>query len=130
MDTLSPILGAVTGIKPAHWPEILSFSLKVFLFTLPFLAIGFLVERDIVRTPVLSRAVKSVLVFVFFLPVFLFGLLNYLAPGLKDAFWEKYPLLESLWIMEGKWPPLILAGLAFFYLLLYFMETVRGDLTG
>jgi hypothetical protein len=88
-----------------------------------------LVEKDVIRVPVLNRVVKSLVVFLFFLPVFLFGVLNYLAPGMPDAFWEKYPLLEGFWIMEGTWPPVILSGLVFLYLLLYVVETMRGDLS-
>jgi hypothetical protein len=48
---------------------------------------------------------------------------------MPDAFWEKYPLLEGFWIMEGTWPPVILSGLVFLYLLLYVAETMRGDLS-
>jgi len=129
MDFLSPIVGTVTGIEMAQWKDILIFALKVFIFTVPFVVVGVLVEKDVIRVPVLNRAVKSLIVFLFFFPVFLFGVLNYLAPGMPDAFWEKYPLLEGFWIMEGAWPPVILSGLVFLYLLLYVAETMRGDLT-
>ncbi len=47
---------------------------------------------------------------------------------MPDAFWEKYPLLEGLWIMEGAWPPVILLAVALLYFLLYVAETLRGDL--
>lgn len=129
MDFLSPIVGTVTGIEMAQWKDISIFALKVFVFTVPFVVFGLLVEKDVIRVPVLNRAVKSFVVFLFFLPVFLLAVLNYLAPGLPDAFWESYPFLEELWIMEGIWPPVILSGLAFLYLLIYVMETARGDLT-
>jgi hypothetical protein len=129
MDFLSPIVGTVTGIEMAQWKDILIFALKVFIFSVPFVVIGVLVEKDVIRVPVLNRVVKSLVVFLFFLPVFLFGVLNYLAPGMPDAFWEKYPLLEGFWIMEGTWPPVILSGLVFLYLLLYVVETMRGDLS-
>ncbi len=129
MDFLSPIVGTVTGIEMAQWKDILIFALKVFIFTVPFIVVGVLVEKDVIRVPVLNRAVKSLVVFLFILPVFLFGVLNYLAPGMPDAFWEKYPLLEGFWIMEGTWPPVILSGLVVLYLLLYVAETMRGDLS-
>ena len=129
MDFLSPIVGTVTGIEMAQWKDIIIFALKVFIFTIPFVVVGLLVEKDVIRVPVMNRVVKSLVVTLFFLPVFLFGVLNYLAPGMPDAFWEKYPLLEGVWIMEGTWPPLIMSGLALLYLLLYVAETVRGDLT-
>jgi len=129
MDFLSPIVGTVTGIEMAQWKDIIIFALKVFIFTIPFVVVGLLVEKDVIRVPVMNRVVKSLVVTLFFLPVFLFGVLNYLAPGMPDAFWEKYPLLEGAWIMEGTWPPLIMSGLALLYLLLYVAETVRGDLT-
>jgi len=129
MDFLSPIVGTVTGIEMAQWKDILIFALKVFIFSVPFVVVGVLVEKDVIQVPVLNRVVKSLVVFLFFLPVFLFGVLNYLAPGMPDAFWEKYPLLEGFWIMEGTWPPVILSGLVFLYLLLYVAETMRGDLS-
>ncbi len=129
MDFLSPIVGTVTGIELAQWKDILIFTLKVFIFAVPFVVVGLLVEKDIIRVPILSRVIKSLIVFIFFLPVFLFGILNYLAPGMPDAFWEKYPLLEGLWIMEGTWPPVILSGLVLLYLLLYVLETAQGDLS-
>jgi hypothetical protein len=129
MDFLSPIVGTVTGIEMAQWKDILIFALKVFIFSVPFVVVGVLVEKDVIQVPVLNRAVKSLVVFLFFLPVFLFGVFNYLAPGIPDAFWEKYPLLEGFWIMEGTWPPVILSGLVFLYLLLYVAETMRGDLS-
>ncbi len=129
MDFLSPIVGTVTGIELAQWKDILIFTLKVFIFAVPFVVVGLLVEKDIIRVPILSRVIKSLIVFIFFLPVFLFGILNYLAPGMPDAFWGKYPLLEGLWIMEGTWPPVILSGLVLLYLLLYVLETAQGNLS-
>ena len=128
MDFVSPIIGTVTGIEMAQWKDILIFTLKVFLFSIPFVVVGLLVEKDVLRVPVINRVVKSIIVFVFFLPVFLFGILNYLAPGMPDNFWERYPLLEGLWIMEGTWPPVILSLVALLYLLLYVVETMRGEL--
>jgi hypothetical protein len=129
MDVLSPIVGTVTGIEVAMWKDIFIFFLKVFIFTVPFVVIGLLLEKDVIRVPVLNRFIKSLIVFLFILPVLLFGVLNYLAPGMPDAFWEKYPLLEGFWIMEGTWPPIILCGLVFLYLLQYVVESVRGDLS-
>lgn len=129
MDFVSPIVGAVTGIEMAQWKDILIFALKVIVFTIPFVVIGLLVERDVVRVPSFSRLIKSFTVFAFFLPVFSFGILNYVAPGIPDAFWERHPLLEGFWIMEGKVAPLVLSSLAFLYLVLYVVETWRGDLS-
>ena len=129
MDFLSPIVGTVTGVELAQWKDILIFALKVFVFTVPFVAFGLLVEKDIITVPVLNRAAKSFVVFLFFLPVFLFGILNYIAPGLPDAFWEEHLLLEEFWLMEGTWPPVILSSLVFLYFLLYLMEAWRGDLS-
>ena len=66
----------------------------------------------------------------YFLEGFLyFGILNYLAPGLSDSFWESYPLLEGFWIMEGSLAPAILSGMVLLYLLLYVVETARGDMS-
>ena len=81
-----------------------------------------------IKVPVINRVVKCLIVFLFFLPVFFLGILNYMAPGFPDAFWEKYPFLEGFWIMEGKGAPIILSGLVLLYLLSYLFETVRGDL--
>lgn len=128
MDSLSPIVGTVTGIEMAQWKDILIFGLKVFIFSVPFVLVGLIVERDVIKVPVINRIVKCLIVFIFLLPVFLLGVLNYFAEGLPDAFWEKYPLLEGFWIMEGKGAPVILSGLVVLYLLSYFMETMRGDL--
>jgi len=129
MDFLSPIVGTVTGVEIAQWKDILIFSLKVFVFTIPFVAFGLLIEKDIIQVPVLNRVAKSLVVFLFFLPVFLFGILNYIAPGLPDAFWEEHLLLEEFWLMEGTWPPVILSGLVFLYFLLYLMDAWGGDLS-
>ena len=128
MDYLSPIVGAVTGVEMAQWKDILIFGMKVLVFTIPFVAIGLLIEKDIIKVPVINRAIKCLIVFAFFLPVFLFAVLNYFAPEMPDAFWEKYPLLEGFWLMEGAWAPVILAGLVLLYLFAYVVETVRGDL--
>lgn len=128
MDFVSPIVGTVTGIEMAQWREILIFALKVLVFTIPFILVGLFVEKDVLRVPPINRFVKCFVVLMFILPVFLFGLLNYLAPGMPDAFWEKYPILEGLWIMEGVWPPVILSAVALLYFLLYVAETLRGDL--
>ena len=128
MDYLSPIIGTVTGIEIADWREILIFGLKVFIFTVPFVILGVLVEKDIMKAPVVNRIIKSLIALLFCLPVFLFAVLNYAAPGMEDAFWERYPVLEGLWIMEGSWPPLILALLVLVYFTVYTLETFRGDL--
>lgn len=128
MDFVSPVVGAVTGIEMAQWRDVIVFALKVFLFTLPFVVVGLLVEKDVIRVPRGHRLVKILVVFVFFLPLFLFGILNYLAPGMPEAFWEQYPFLEGLWIMEGRWPPALLSGLALLYLLLYAVEVIKGDM--
>ena len=129
MDYLSPIVGTVTGIEMAQWKDILLFGLKVFLFTVPFVIIGLLVEKDIIHVPMLNRAIKTLIIFCLLVPVLLFGLLNYLAPGMPDPFWEKCPFLEGLWIMEGTWPPIILSGLVMLYLLAYIVEILRGDMS-
>ena len=128
MDFLSPVVDTVTGIEMAQWRDIIVFCLKVFIFTVPFVVAGLILEKDTRRTLVLGRVVKSFIVLLFSLPVFLFGLLNYLAPGLPETFWDKYPLLEGLWIMEGAWPPVVLSALALLYFLLYIIENIGGDL--
>ena len=129
MDLLSPIVGTVTGIEMAQWKDIIIFALKVFIFAVPFVVFGLLVEKDIIRVPMLNRVAKTLVVFLFFLPVFLFGILNYIAPGMPEAFWENHLVLEEFWLMEGTWPPVILSGLVLLYFLLYLMETLRGDLS-
>ena len=129
MDYFSPIVGTVTGIEMAQWKDLLLFGLKVFLFTVPFVVIGLLVEKDIIKVPVPSRVIKTLIIFCLSVPVFLFGVLNYMAPGMSDPFWEKYPFLEGLWIMEGTWPPIILSGLVMLYLLAYVVEILRGDMS-
>lgn len=129
LDYLIPVLGSVTGLEMAQWKDILSFSLKAILFCLPFVALGLLVERDIVRVPVFNRFAKVGVLVLFSLPVFLFGIINYLAPGMPDDFWEKYPALELFWLMEGQWAPIILMALAAVFVLLYAAEVMSGDLT-
>lgn len=129
MDYLSPIVGTVTGIEMAQWKDILLFSLKVFLFTVPFVIIGLLVEKDMIQVPLPNKVIKTLITFCLLVPVLLFGLLNYLAPGMPDPFWENYPFLEGLWIMEGTWPPIILSGLVMLYLLAYIVEILRGDMS-
>ncbi len=129
MDFISPIVGAVTGIEAADWKDIFVFSGKVILFSLPFIALGLLVERDVVGVPWVNRLVKSGVVFLFVLPVLLFGVLNLVGPKLPEAFWEKHPILEGFWIMEGFWPPLLVIALASLYLLLYLSETLGGKMS-
>ena len=63
MDFLSPIVGTVTGIEVGEWKDIFIFSLKVFIFSVPFVVVGLLVEKDVIRVPALNRALKSLLVF-------------------------------------------------------------------
>ena len=129
MDFLSPVVGKVTGIEMAQWKDILIFGLKVFIFSVPFVIIGLLVEKDVIRVPVVSKIVKSTVILVLTLPIIFFGILNYMAPGLSDSFWERYPVFEGLWIMEGGLAPAILSGMALLYLVLYVLETARGDLS-
>ena len=128
MDFLSPIVGTVTGIELAQWKEILIFGFKIFIFSVPFVVIGLLVEKDLIRVPVVSRIVKSTVVIIFSLPILLLGILNWMAPGLSDAFWERYPTLESFWIMEGRLAPATLSGMVLLFVVLYVLETARGDL--
>ena len=128
MDFLSPIVGTVTGIEMAQWQEILIFGFKIFIFSVPFVVIGLLVEKDLIRVPVVSRIVKSAVMFMFSIPILLLGILNWMAPGLSDAFWESYPALEGFWIMEGRLAPAILSGMVVLFMVLYLLETVRGDL--
>ncbi|MGD8353304.1 MAG: hypothetical protein PVJ01_03985 [Pseudomonadota bacterium] len=128
MDYLSPILGSVTGIVMSRWDGILVFGFKVFIFTLPFVVLGLIVERDVLRVPLWVKVVKMFLVALFSIPILLFAALNFLAPGLPDTFWGEYPFLERLWIMGGAGAPVILAGLTLLYLLVYLFETIRGDL--
>lgn len=129
MDFLSPVVGTVTGIDMAQWKDVLIFGLKVFIFTMPFVFIGLLVENDVIRVPAISKAVKTLAVVIFILPLFFFGMLNYMAPGIHESFWEKHPLLEGFWIMEGRLAPAVLSGAVLLYLVLYVTETLRGDLS-
>ena len=129
MDYLTPVLGAVTGIEAAMWKDILLFTAKCVLFIIPFVIIGLFIERDVNRVPVVNRLIKSVIAFIFLVPPFLFGILNYFAPEMPETFWESYPALENFWLMEGKLAPVILSSAVLVYFLLYFLETVRGDLT-
>jgi len=129
LDYLIPVLGSVTGIEMAQWKDIFSFSLKVILFCLPFIALGLLIERDVIRVPRVNRFAKIFVLVVFAIPVFLFGILNYMAPGLPDAFWDGHPNLESFWIMEGEWAPIILMALVAVFVILYAVEVLGGDLT-
>jgi hypothetical protein len=129
MDFLIPVLGTVTGIEAALWKDILLFTAKCALFVIPFVVIGLLIERDFNTVPVLNRLIKSIIVFAFFVPPFLFGILNYFAPDLPETFWESYPALENFWLMEGKMAPVVLSASVLLYFLLYLLENVRGDLT-
>ena len=129
MDYLIPALGSVTGVKMAQWKVILIFSLKVFLFCVPFIVLGLLIEYDVIRVPVRNRIIKICVGLLFAVPVFLFGLLNFIAPRLPDAFWDAHPALEPLWIMEGKWSPLVLMVIVVLFVLLYLLETIGGELT-
>ena len=129
MDFLIPVLGTVTGIEAALWKDILLFTAKSVLFVVPFVLIGLFIERDINTVPVLNRFIKSIIVFVFFVPPFLFGILNYFAPDMPETFWESYPALENFWLMEGKMAPVVLSASVLLYFLLYVLENVRGDLT-
>ncbi|MDF1537189.1 MAG: hypothetical protein P1S46_11985 [bacterium] len=129
MDFLSPVVGTVTGIEVAMWKDILLFAFKVIVFVIPFIVIGLFIEYDVGHVTVVNRMIKFGIVFLFFVPPFLFGILNYFAPGMPETFWESYPLIENFWIMEGKLAPLLLSGLVLIYFLLYSLETVRGDLT-
>ena len=128
MDYLPPIIGTVTGIEMSQWRNILIFGLKVFIFSVPFVIIGLIVEKDILRVTLAGKVTRTFLVLIFSIPILLFAVLNYLAPGLPDAFWEKYRLLEGFWIMEGPGAPILLAGLTLLYLISYLAETIRGDL--
>lgn len=129
MDYLIPVLGSVTGIEMAQWKDIVAFSLKVILFCVPFVVLGLLVERDIIKVPLINRFAKLAVLVLFAAPVFLFGFLNYLAPGLPDEFWEGYPALESFWLMEGQWSPIILMALTVVFVVLYAVEVMSGDLS-
>ena len=129
MDFLIPVLGTVTGIEAALWKDILLFTAKSVLFVVPFVLIGLFIEQDINTVPVLNRFIKSIIVFVFFVPPFLFGILNYFAPDMPETFWESYPALENFWLMEGKMAPVVLSASVLLYFLLYVLENVRGDLT-
>jgi hypothetical protein len=129
MDFLIPVLGTVTGIEAALWKDILLFTAKCALFVIPFVVIGLFIERDVKTVPVLNRLIKSIIVFAFFVPPFLFGILNYFAPDLPETFWESYPALENFWLMEGKMAPVVLSASVLLYFLLYLLENIRGDLT-
>lgn len=128
-DYLVPILGSVTGVKMAQWKVIFFFSLKVFLFCVPFIVLGLLIEYDVIRVGVRNRAIKICVGVLFAVPVFLFAMLNFIAPRLPDIFWDTHPVLEQFWIMEGKWSPLVLMVIVTLFLLLYLLETIGGELT-
>ncbi|GBE15710.1 MAG TPA: hypothetical protein ENH32_08120 [Proteobacteria bacterium] len=128
-DYLVPILGSVTGVKMAQWKVIFFFSLKVFLFCVPFIVLGLLIEHDVIRVPVKNRVIKICVALLFATPVFLFGLFNFIAPRLPDAFWATHSTLEQFWIMEGKWSPLVLMAIVILFVLLYLLETIGGELT-
>lgn len=128
MDLLSPVVGTVTGVGVAQWKEILIFGMKVFIFLIPFIIIGLLVEKDVIRVPVVNRIVKSIVILICSLPIFLFGIFNYMAPGLPEEFWQSHPALGGFWIMEGRHAPAILSGVVLLYVLLYVAETAKGDL--
>jgi len=129
LDYLIPVLGSVTGLEMAQWKDIFTFSLKAILFCLPFVALGLLVERDIIKVPLLNRFAKLGVLVLFATPVILFGIFNYMAPGLPDDFWDRYPALESFWLMEGQWSPIILMTLVAAFVLLYAVEVLGGDLS-
>jgi hypothetical protein len=128
MDFLDPVLGTVTGLEPGQLSAIISFTLKALLFCLPFVILGLLFERDVYRVPVTGRITKVLILLVFVLPVLLFAIFNYMAPGIPESFWESHQVLETLWIMEGSFAPVVLAGLCVLYFFLYAAEVVRGDL--
>jgi len=128
MDFLDPVLGSVTGIDPAQWKSIFLFSVKVVLFCLPFVILGILVEKDVYRVPVFNRVLKTIVLFLFVFPAFIFALLNLFAPRLPDSFWTRHPGLEILWIMEGRFPPLVLGLLCGTFLFLYVAEVWKGGL--
>lgn len=129
MDYLTPVLGTITGIEAAMWKDILLFTAKSALFVIPFIVIGLFIEGDINTVPVINRVIKSLIVFAFFVPPFLFGILNYFAPEMPETFWESYPALENFWLMEGKMAPVVLSASVLIYFMLYLLENIRGDLT-
>jgi hypothetical protein len=128
MEFLDPVLGAITGTELVPWRSILAFSIKVLFFCLPFIILGFLVEKDVIRVPAASKTVKSLVLLICVIPILMFAGLNYIAPKLQDSFWEVHPVLELFWIMEGSFAPLILAGLCLVYVSVYIAEIARGDL--
>jgi hypothetical protein len=128
VDILDPILGTIAGIGRAGFSLIIFFSLKVLLFCLPFVAVGFILERDVYRVAVIGKVIKVSILLAFVLPVLLFAVFNYVAPGLHESFWENYQILEFLWIMKGPLAPVVLAGLCIFYVSVYAAAIVRGDL--
>jgi hypothetical protein len=129
MDFLDPVLGSAAGIDPGQWKAILLFSLKMILFCLPFVIFGLFIEGDVYCVPVVNKVLKTLVLLLFVLPVFSFALLNLLAPGIPDSFWTRHPALETLWIMEGYIPPLVLILLCGAFLFLYAARVWGGDLT-
>jgi len=129
LDFLIPVLGSVTGIDPAHWKDILVFTVKVIVFCVPFIVLGILVERDILKVPVSNRVVKIAVLIIAATPFFLLGALNFMAPKLGDAFWDKYPYLEDWWILEGEWTPILFMGFIAVFVILYTVEVMGGDLS-
>jgi hypothetical protein len=129
MDLISAAIGTATGVEAALLKDMIIFVLKSLVLCIPFAILGLIMGRDIYKASVLSRILKSLVVFLFVTPLILIGILNYHAEGLEDAFWETYPFLENFWIMEGKWPPAVITALSVIFLLLYLTETVTGDLT-
>ena len=110
-------------IKECDWSS--ECALPIF----PFIVLGLLIEYDVIRVPVRNRVIKICVGLLFAVPVFLFGLLNFIAPRLPDVFWDAHPALEPLWIMEGKWSPLVLMVIVVLFVLLYLLETIGGELT-
>jgi hypothetical protein len=128
MDFIDPVLGTITGLESAQFGVILSFSLKALLFCLPFIVLGIMFEKDVCHVPVVGRVIKILILLAVITPVLVFALFNYMAPNMSETFWESHQVLETLWIMEGSFAPIVLAGLCLIYFFLYTAEVLRGDL--
>lgn len=117
---------------PAVLPGAGVFALKVVAFCVPFVLLGFYLEKRVDGREKIDRTrrvVKAAIFVLFVLPMFGLGFLNYLntiRPILLAEYLEKHPDLQNLIIMDGLLPPLVLIGVLTLFSGLYLVETLRG----